>query len=234
MEPIPETAELIEELGTFYDGNLLLEVQGTAAAVKELVPDLVGLSLASLADGVAFTLVATDADVAVLDAIQYIVGGPCVEAPKAEQVLEYHAGEPDDERNWQAFAKATAAKAVATTLTLPVLDGGTVIGTVNLYAASPRAFVGLHREIAQIFDAWAPGAVTNADLSFQTRRTAEDAPEVARGTMRIETAVGLLMETHSVDADTARSLLDEAAQRAGLGVGPLADSLVTVFRPREQ
>jgi hypothetical protein len=226
MEPIPETAALIEELGRFHDRDLLEGLQSQAEAVRELVPDLVGLSLAAFEEGVAFTLVASAADVAVLDAVQYVVGGPCVESPHAEQVREYDADVPEDELRWQTFARATAARAVATTLTLPVLRDGSVIGTVNLYAASARAFHGLHREIAAIFDAWAPGAITNADLSFQTRRTAEQAPVRARAVMRVNLAVGMLMEAHSVDADTARELLEEAARRAGVDLERLAESLV--------
>jgi GAF domain-containing protein len=234
MEPIPETSALFEEFGMFYDPDLLDELKRTAQAVRELVPDLVGVSLASIADGAAFTLVASDVDVAVLDAVQYISGGPCAEVPQAEQVLEYDTDRPVDETNWQRFASATAAKAVATTLTLPVLDGGKVVGSVNLYAASSRAFVGLHQEIAKIFDAWAPGAITNADLSFQTRQTAERAPELLRATMQVQTAVGILMEAESVDAETARGLLEEAAQRAGVAPEKVADTLLRAFESPEE
>jgi GAF domain-containing protein len=234
MEPIPETSALFDEFGMFYDEDLLAELKRSAEAVRELVPDLVGVSLASIADGAAFTLVASDSDVAVLDAIQYIAGGPCAEAPQAEQVLEYDADEPVDEKNWQRFASATAAKAVATTLTLPVLGEGEVIGSVNLYAASSRAFAGLHKDIARIFGAWAPGAITNADLSFHTRQSAEQAPGLLRATMHVEMAVGVLMEAESVDADMARTLLDEAAQRAGVPSAEVAEALLLAFQsPKE-
>jgi GAF domain-containing protein len=234
MEPIPETSALFEEFGMFYDEDLLDELRRRADAVRDLVPDLVGISLASMADGAAFTLVASDADVAVLDAIQYIFDGPCAEAPHAEQVLVYDSDEPVDEKDWQRFALATAAKAVATTLTLPVLDRGEVVGTVNLYAASRGAFAGLHQEIAKIFGAWAPGAITNADLSFRTRETAEQAPAVLRATMQVEMAVGVLMEAESVDDETARSLLDEAAQRAGVPPAEVAEALLEAFESHEE
>src|SRR3954447_10203008 len=123
MDPIPETASLIDELSTFYNGDLLGDLQRQAEAVRELVPDLVGLSVAAFRDDVTFTLVASDHEVAVLDALQYLAGGPCVDAAHAERVLEYDLAGPDDEGRWHAFAKAGAAKAVATTLTLPILDG---------------------------------------------------------------------------------------------------------------
>lgn len=234
MEPIPESAAAIEEFGTFYDADLLEELQRKSEAVRDLVPDLVGLTLGSLEDGVAFTLVASDTEVAVLDAIQYVVSGPCVEATQAEQVLTCDSAEPVDEHMWQKFAKATAAKGVASTLTLPILAEGRVVGTVNLYAASGGAFGGLHREIADIFDAWAPGAVSNADLSFRTRETAKEAPEVLRATMRLEVAVGLMMAAESVDADTARELIHEAAQRAGVTPDQLAGALLVVYRSADE
>jgi GAF domain-containing protein len=230
MEPIPETAALIEEFGELYDGDLLEGLKGRAEEVRELVPDLVGLSLAAFEDGMAFTLVASAADVAVLDAVQYATGGPCVDAPQAERVLEHESDEPDDERQWQTFARASAAAAVAATLTLPVLTGGKVVGTVNLYAASPGAFDGLHKDIAAVFDAWAPGAITNADLSFQTRKPSELAAGGARAAMRINLAVGMLMEAGSVDADTARTHLEDAAQRAGVKLEELARTLVEARR----
>lgn len=235
MKPIPETAALIEELVECYDADLLADLLRKAEAVKRLVPELVGLSLAALKEGLAFTLVATDAEVAVLDAIQYAFGGPCVDALPAERVIRYDSDGPDDEGQWQTFAKATAAKAVATTLTLPILDRSkVVIGSVNLYAGASGAFEGLHREIAEIFDAWAPGAVTNADLSFQTRRTAEDAPERLRVAMQVEMAVGLLMSTRSIDADAARAFLEQSAHRAGVSTEQVAETMVQAFeRPED-
>lgn len=235
MKPIPETVALIEEFGEYFDADLLDDLQEKAGAVRELVPELVGLSLGVLKDGVAFTLVATDGVVAVLDAVQYVVGGPCVDALPAERVIQHDSDLPDDEGQWQTFARATAAKAVSTTLTLPVLDAKkVVVGTINLYAGASGAFVGLHREIAEIFGAWAPGAVTNADLSFRTRETAEGSPELLRATVQIDTAVGLLMAARAVDADTARDLLEKAAVRAGVSVEALAETMIEAFeRPED-
>ncbi len=231
MEPIPETAELVEEFGALYDLDLLAELKHRAEAAKDLVPDLVGVTLAGLEDGLAFTLVASDADVAVLDAVQYVVGGPCAEAPDAERVLEHDSDGPDDEGQWQTFGRASAAKAVASTLTLPILAAGTVVGSVNLYAASGGAFNGVHEELAEIFGAWAPGAVTNADLSFRTREIAAHSAEAVRASMRVETAVGMLMAANGVDADTARQMLEEAARRAGVPSQELAEALLDALQP---
>jgi hypothetical protein len=150
MEPIPETAEAINQLEASVDqGDLLAQLTRLADQGKEIVPDLVGVSIAPLDHGLTYTLVATAAEIAVLDAIQYAVGGPCVEAAHTERVVQFDQDAFDEDR-WRLFAESTAARAVRSTLTLLLSDDGLeVAGTVNLYAASPRAFDGLHEQLAE-------------------------------------------------------------------------------------
>lgn len=232
MEPIPESIEAVDEFGPFsYDGDLLEELKAKAAAVLEIVPDCVGLSLAVIADGFTLTLVASGEEVAVLDAIQYLAGGPCVDGAKGDRVLESSAdSDVTDELGWQLFARASAASSVLSTLTLPVLVDDRVAGSVNLYAASANAFTGHHEEIARIFDAWAPGAVTNADLSFTTRRTAEEAPRQLHAAYRAEVAASIVAVREGLDMDEARVRLREAARRAGVDVAQLAETLIALDR----
>lgn len=60
MEPIPETAEAVEEYGpSADDGSLLDDLRDRARQVLVVVPDCVGLSLTSVRDGATFTLVAS-------------------------------------------------------------------------------------------------------------------------------------------------------------------------------
>lgn len=232
MEPIPETTEAIEEYGPFTDAgsNLLENLRERARQVKAIVPDCVGLSLASVTDGVTFTLVASATEIAMLDALQYVGNGPCVDAVEAERVLEYPHEEMLDEQGWQLFAQGTAAAAVASTLSLPIIAADRVVGSVNLYAASNRAFTGHHEELARIFDAWAPGAVTNADLSFSTRRTAEQAPHHLHVNYRVEVASGILAAREVLDLTVARERLRDAARRAGVPLAALAETLIELTR----
>jgi hypothetical protein len=135
-----------------------------------------------------------------------------------------------DEQRWQHFARATSAAAVASTLTLPVMADGVVVGSVNLYAASRDAFDGRHADIARIFQAWAPGAVTNADLSFDTRRIAEQASERLEEAIGVDIAVGLISASRDIDLDAAREQLRDAALRAGISEAALAQSIIASDR----
>lgn len=132
MEPIPETIEAIEEFGPFVDdGDLVEQLVALGERVRAIVPDCVGMSVSIVHEGVTFTLVATSAEIAALDAIQYLDGGPCVEAIGETIVLETD-NDTMSEQGWLLFAGSTAARGIASTLSLPALDGERVVGWVQL------------------------------------------------------------------------------------------------------
>lgn len=230
LEPIPETVEAVNDLDpSVEDGSLLAHLTRLASDGQEIVPDLVGVSIAVFDRGLTFTLVASAEEIAVLDGVQYIVGGPCVEGAHTNQVMEF---EPDafHEERWRFFAEATAARAVRTTLTLPVMDDGRVVGTVNLYGASRRAFVGHHEQLAEVFGACAAGAVANADLSFTTREEAERAPQAVRNKNLIDVAIGVVAAELGVDVEAAEVRLRDAALRAGVSLVQLARDIVSTHQ----
>lgn len=230
MEPIKETVAAADQLGP---DDLLDELRRLANRAKEVVPDLVGVSIARLDQGLTFTLVSSAEEIAILDGIQYIAGGPCVEGALTAEVRQFDNEDVLDEARWQLFACATAARAVRSTLTLPVLRRGAAVGTVNLYGASPRAFDDQYDELAQIFGAWAAGAITNADLSFTTRDEAREAPRLIRDHLVVETAVGILATRLGGDVEAAEDRLREAAARAGVSTFELAREIIRA-RGREE
>ncbi|MCW2736666.1 MAG: hypothetical protein JWN97_1310 [Nocardioides sp.] len=92
--------------------------------------------------------------------------------------------------------------------------------------ASATSFSGFHDELAGIFGAWAPGAVTNADLSFSTREVARQAPQKLRDGAVIQVAVGIIAASGDLSMDEARYALREAARRAGTSEVGLARTVV--------
>jgi GAF domain-containing protein len=231
MDPLhetPETREAIDELEPSVDDELLEQLLDRGRRVRIVVPDCVGMSVASSRHDVIFTLVASEPDIATLDAMQYLHDGPCVTAVQGERVLEFGHEQFVDEHQWHLFAQATAAMGVRSTLTLPILVAGRVTGSVNLYAASRYAFDGRHEEVAAIFSAWAPGAVSNADLAFETRRLAAEAPAKLRAAAKVSTAVGIIAGALDIDEDAARRALSSAAVCAGVSELRLAQTLIDI------
>jgi GAF domain-containing protein len=216
MEPTPRTAEALRELARQGEVTLGIELYSMAGRVRALVPELIGLSLGVVEDGVTLTLMSSEEELAVLDAVQYIGGGPCVAAADHGEPVEVNISELLDEGDWQLYARAGAAHGVASTLSLPIMDGGQVIGGVNLYAGTPDAFRGLHEEIAAAVGSDAALAVTNADLSFRTREAANEAPARVREGSDINIALGVISAEQGINIPIARQRLLKAARRAGI------------------
>ena len=217
LEPLPETNRALADLAGFVDRPFGDELLGRAEQVEEVVPNLVGLSVAMVREGLTFTLAATQEHIALLDAVQYAFGGPCVDAALEGSTL--HGGDNDegllDEQRWAQFARASAARGVMSTLSLPVQDDGRVVGSVNLYAATPNAFRGKERRVAAILGAWAPGAVHNADLTFSTREAARVTPQRLEDMSVLDQATGVVMAAREVDQARARQIIADAARQAG-------------------
>jgi GAF domain-containing protein len=231
LEPLPETRDALQSMSRWSDHDLMAEMLRHAELVEDVVPNLVGLSLALVRDGLTFTIAATKEHLALLDAIQYAVGGPCVDA--ALQDTTVVSGDTDegllDERRWVEFARAGAAHGVLSTLSMPIHVDGRVVGGVNLYAATPRAFEGREDRLAAILGAWAPGAVHNADLSFSTRAAARRAPQVLEDLTVLNQATGVVVAAHGVDMETARGIIADAADRAGQDELEVARAMIRPF-----
>ena len=229
MRPLPETTAALTALvrGSGSGGGELVERFNAAAEMtRRIAPECVGITLTYLREGVSFTWVATAAEAATLDAIQYVDGGPCLTAVDDGDVV-VDAG-PLDERRWRTFAAASARFGVRSTLSIPLLDReGDVYGGVNLYGGTSRTFDGVHDELAAQFGGWAGGAVTNADLAFTTMARSERAPQVLQDAAVGNQAVGMIMAAHEVDETTARHRLGDAAARAGVTETEVAQLLVT-------
>src|SRR5215213_9073900 len=153
---------------------------------QRIVPECVGLSLALFEDGLTFTLAASDEEIAALDAVQYLDGGPCVVAAHDSETIEADPGDLVDEERWR------------------------------MYAAATDAFAGHHDELAAALGASAEHAILNADLSFSSRLAAAETPERVAEQNEIDRALGIISASQHVDIPAARERLRDAAARAGI------------------
>ena len=235
MEPIPETLRVIRQQLERGDTDLSVALQQISRTAMSIVPECVGLSLASFVDGITYTLMSSSLDVATLDALQYLDGGPCVEAAHEAQSMVSDNTELLSEKAWQLYARASAAHGIASSLTLPLNRKDVVIGTVNLYASTPDAFVGKEEEVAHAIGASAVDAVSNADLSFDTRRLAQKAPEIFEDQYDIDLAIGILAQSRGIDVSLARERIRDAARRAGVTEGQAARAVrAALLDPSQQ
>jgi hypothetical protein len=182
-----------------------------ARRAQQIVPEVVGLSLELVDDGLTFTLTASSDEIARIEA----VASPDDPSMAGEPMDE---GAPDllDERQWSLYARATAWRGISSSLSLSITERDHIIGDVNLYAATPHAFAGHYEELARALGASAAGAVADADLAFNSRLEAALAPSRLADQNDIDRAVGVIAAGQAVDIETARALLRDTARRAGM------------------
>ncbi len=230
MRPIRESTRADELYGPFMWGEVDLYDRFVAIGeqVHEIVPTCVGMSVSLREHGITLTLVASDEQISRLDAVQYVDGGPCVDALETGDVVA------DDERGTREdrgalFARASRRHDVSSTLSLPVpWERAGELG-FNLYASASRAFDGLHEQLASLLGAWAGGAVTDADLRFDTRDLARQAPAVLQEAVDLAVVAGLLARARGLSAEDAAERLRQAATRAAVPLPYLLDLLRDVL-----
>lgn len=229
MEPTPETNEALTELETYGDVGLRGELRALVSEAQQVVPELMGVSLGLVVEDLVLTYVASDLDVGVLDAMQYLDTGPCVSAADAGEVIETTSDSLFDEQRWQLFAQASAAHGVRSSLSLPFLRSGVVTGGANFYGSGTASFRGHVEQLADLFGAWAPGAIHNADLAFHTRHQATLSVGNLREARLVDQAVGVLVAEGVSDPNAAEARLREAATRAGIPLAVLARAVVDAY-----
>jgi len=232
FEPIPQSREAFDWLASYGSHQVEDSMERISRQVRELVPECVAISLTVAQGELTFTMMTDKPAAALLDAMQYLSGGPC-ETAVAEGSIQANVRPPTDEGAWQVFARAEAVAGIASTLSLPVLRNGRAVGGVNLYGSTTHAFDGQHEELALICGAWAEGAVTNADMSFTSRIRASTAPIRLRDRGAVDVAIGYVAAFQDIDTDEAMRRIRDAAARADVSAADFARFLLAAHQPEE-
>jgi hypothetical protein len=205
MQLLPQSREALDE----YVAESVDDVEGLLRVIEgwavRAVPDCVALSVTLLDEDLTFTLVDEEAT-------QPRDGSEDV--PSGDRAREdAHAL---DEAGWADMARERAFAGIASTVSLPVVEHGRAVLNIDLYASTAHAFRDRVDGLVDALGAWQAGAVTNADLSFETLRRAELAPALLREQRLVDVAVGLVAARMAVTTRDAAVLLDVAAEQAGV------------------
>lgn len=206
MELLPQSREALDE----YVTPTIDDVEGLLRVIEgwavRAVPECVALSVTLLDEDLTFTLVDTEA------------GGEAGRPPEREvsrsDGADDQADHALDEGGWADMARERAFDGIASTVSLPVVEQGRAVLNIDLYASTAHAFHDRIEGLVAALGAWQAGAVTNADLGFETLRRAEAAPERLREQRIIDVAVGLVAARMGVTTEAALVLLRNAAESA--------------------
>jgi GAF domain-containing protein len=190
----------------------------TRAAV-DTVPGCAHASISMVRRGGRVTTVAPTDDVpATVDAIQYETRqGPCLEAIWDDEVVLIDDLASDE--RWPAFAaRSTAETPVRSILAARLFVQDDVIGALNLFAESPRAFDDHDAAVATILAGHAALAVSAA----REKQHAEQLDEALQSNRDIGVAMGVLMARSGLTREQAFAVLREASQRLNVKLRDVA------------
>jgi GAF domain-containing protein len=206
MKLLPQSREALDE----YVAESVDDVEGLLRVIEgwavRAVPDCVALSVTLLDEDLTFTLVDEEAT-------RRRVG---TDAPASASDAAHDRAHALDEAGWADMARERAFAGIASTVSLPVVEHGRAVLNIDLYASTAHAFRDRVDGLVDALGAWQAGAVTNADLSFETLRRAELAPALLREQRLVDVAVGLVAARMAVTTRDAAVLLDVAAEQAGV------------------
>ncbi len=197
----------------------------TIAARSTAVATSCGITLRR--DGRPLTVGSSDDLAEAVDEAQYQDDqGPCLQALQTGQVVTAPDLAEDD--RWPLYAVRALVCGIASSLSLPLLVGGTSVGALNLYSPAARTFedpavFGHARSLA------AQASVTLAVVLRQTRQAdltdSLQATLVARSV--IDQAIGILMGQQRCTADAAFALLRTASQHRNRKLRDVAADVIT-------
>ncbi|GAB7044285.1 GAF domain-containing protein [Catenuloplanes niger JCM 9533] len=174
--------------------------------------------------GVLRSVVVSSDAVRVLEAAELDRGsGPCVESHRRARVVIHHDLDVPDDR-WPEFGPQARAGGMRAAHAVPVRDGGTAIGVLNLFRASTGGLTAADAAVAQTL-ADAAGVAVSRPPAERQASTGEIAAALADAAV-IERAKGMLAVRLRVEIDTAFAVMRRLARDRGDGLGDLAAAVV--------
>src|SRR3954447_22863276 len=173
-----------------------------------------GAAVSMLVEGQPTTVAVTDWVSLEIDVVQYENpdGGPCVTALGGERIRIGFI--PQDER-FPHFAIGAADRRVLSVLSMPAVDRGTVVGSLNLYSRRANAFDDDAQNIALVLAAEVANAVAKSALLSTAQQTRDELQEQHDESSLVSIAKGVLMVMQDCSAAQADDLIRNAADSNG-------------------
>ena len=186
----------------------------------------VGVMMADGGGMLRSVVVSSDA-VRVLEAAELDQGrGPCVESHRRAHAV-IHADLDVSDVRWPEFGPRARAGGMRAAHAIPVLDGGTAIGVLNLFRASTGGLTDADATLAQTLADAAGTVISQQPSSTRTPASAKQLAALFADAAIIERAKGVLAVRLQVEIDTAYAVLRRVARDHGDTVGELAAAVVT-------
>lgn len=149
--------------------------------------------------------------------------GPCVEAGRRGEVFE--SADLHEETRWPEFTRAALEAGFRSTVGVPIVVDGEVLGALNLYAETPGRFAD-HQRATDVIVAQGAVAIRAASIHDANLRLVEQLQAALASRAVIERAKGVLIAREGCSDDDAFDILRRASQRENRKLREIAQELV--------
>jgi len=224
IEASSAAVELQQLLLTTEDITVFLD-QLTTLTVKVLPGDL-SCGLTMRRDHRATTVASSDSRASQVDEIQYGHDqGPCLHALRTGQVVVVDDLANDD--RWGEYQIPALGHGIRSSLSLPLRTDSAVIGALNIYATTPRAFGTTEQLIARRFADEASRALALAVRLAERSEMSAHLQAALASRAVIDQAIGIIMGQNRCTADEAFEVLRNVSQNRNVKLRDIATAMIT-------
>lgn len=203
-----DMARLIEELHRrVHDEDSLIDLMHrTSREAVRMLTDVDWAGVTAQFAGPPFTAASTNRRVMVVDEGQYGQGdGPCLQAMRTDHAVSMTSEEVDE--RWPTLAVAVHAAGVRAFHAEPLHARRRPVGCLNLYSGRPGGLQDPDPDVLLVLTEFLDRGLTDYSAAQPGEPDARRLHDALRARFVVNQAIGVLMATHGITADEARSTL---------------------------
>ncbi len=208
------------------------KLEAVAEILERTVPGCDAVSIALVIGGGVSTVAASDQLAIEADLVQYAFDqGPCLTAARRHATVRVDLMAAEE--RYAHFAPGAIELGVESVLSIPLVQGSEVVGSINLYSCHREAFdtdevTAALRPLTE----YAAELIAGSPIYDEARHLAEEVIDLAATRDVVAQATGILRVWESATEEVARRALDERARRLGVSVIEAARAVVAAAVPR--
>lgn len=196
-----------------------------ATLARDLVPGCSAASITLFEDGKPRTIAFSDGSALRVDEAQYDNrAGPCLMASDEMRVVRVDSLQNDT--RWKAVGDEAEAHGLLSSLSLPLVVGGSGTGALNLYSDQEANFDDDAENVATIFSTHAAVVLSNSQAYWAAHELTHHLNIALESRAVIEQAKGVLVARERCTPDEAFEMLRRASQRENRKLREIAEDLV--------
>lgn len=227
MDMPEDVRERLEQLNRLLGTQRILsaKLEAVAEVVHRVVPGCDAVSVTLIVEERAITGASSSQLAVEADMVQYQHDeGPCLSAAGERKTVRIDALQHDE--RFEHFAPGAIGLGVESVLSVPLMAGTAVVGSINLYSRRAGAFPEDTPDRIATIARYAADLITSSPLYDATVEMVERLLEVVDDAAQVEIAVGMLIVRRDMGPAEAWDHLRALASDAGSSIAACARQLI--------